>query len=62
MIIKKKAKKKENLSKSIADTIVLAEVAWVSNPVNFARKYMWVMNNTNLDAAKKLGLTNIKKY
>ena len=50
------------LLESIADTTVPAEVAQVLNFVNFAVRYNWAMSDANLDIAKKLGLTDIKKY
>ena len=62
MIIEKKAKKKEKLLEDIVDITALAELAQASSPVDFAEKYMWAMNNANMDAAKELGLTGIKKY
>lgn len=30
--------------------------------INFARKYKWVINNTDLDETKELKVNNIKKY
>ena len=62
VIIEEKAREKKRLSKNIANTIALAEVARALNLVDHARKYMCAMNNANMDAAKKLGLTSIKKY
>ena len=62
MIIEKKAKKKKGLSENIADTIALAEMAQALSLVDLAEKYIWAMSNTDIDAAKEMGLTNIKKY
>ena len=62
VISEKKTKEKEKLSESIADTIALAEVAYILSLVDLARKYMWAINNLDLDAAKELELTGIKKY
>ncbi len=62
MIISKKAKEKEILLEDIADTTVLAEVAWVLSVVDLAGRYNWAINNTDLDTAKELGLIGIKKY
>ena len=62
VIITEKAREKERLSKGIADTIPPAKVAQALSPVDFAGRYMWAMNNADLDAAKKLGLNGIKKY
>ena len=60
MIISKKAK--EMLWKNIMDTTAPAEVAQISNAIDFVERYNWIINNTNLDIVKKLGLTDIKKY
>ena len=62
IIISEKARKEEMLSKLLADTTTPAEVAQVSNLVDLARRYNWAMSNADLNAAKKLGLTSIKKY
>ena len=62
MIIEEKAREKKRLSESIADTTTSAEMTQALCFVELAGKYMWVINNINLDAAKKLGLTGIKKY
>ena len=61
-MIKKKSMEKEGLSESITNIIAMTEVTWVSSFVNFAKKYMWTMNNADMNVAKKLGLTSIKKY
>lgn len=37
-------------------------MAQVLSPINFVGKYKWVISNANLDKAKELVLTNIKKY
>ena len=62
VIIKEKAMKKERLLESITDTTAPAEVAQALSLIDLAGKYIWVMSNANMDAAKKLGLTDIKKY
>ncbi len=62
MIILKKAKEEKMLLRGIADTTVLAEVAQTSSLIDLTRRYYWAMSNVNLDVAKKLGLTDIKKY
>ena len=62
MIIKEKARKKERLLKGIADTTAPTEVAQALSLVDLARKYIWAINNANIDAAKELGLIGIKKY
>ena len=53
MIILEKVREKEKLSKGIIDTTALAEVTRISSFYGFARKYIWVINNVNLDAAKE---------
>ena len=62
VISEEKARKKKRLSEDIANTTTLAKVTQASSSIDFARKYIWVMSNANLDVAKKLRLTNIKKY
>lgn len=62
MIILEKNIEKKKLSKRIADTTTLAEVFQVLRFDNFAERYKWAINNADLDKAKDLGLTNIKKY
>lgn len=62
MIITKKVREKKELSKDIADTILLAKLAQASSPVDLAGRYIWAMSNADLNAAKKLGLTSNKKY
>lgn len=42
--------------------IVFAEVAKILSLRNSNSKYIWVINNININAAKDLRLTDIKKY
>lgn len=30
--------------------------------MNLIKKYLWIISNNNIDAAKKLELTSVKKY
>ncbi len=46
----------------IADTITLAKVAQALSLFDLAGRYNWIISNIDLDRAKELGLTNIKKY
>ena len=62
MIITKMVREKKGVSKNIANTTAPAKMAQRLNLVNFAERYIWAINNANLDAFKKLGITNIKKY
>ena len=62
VFISEKAKEDEMLSEGIANITASAKLAWVLSPVNLVQRYNWAMSNTDLDAAKKLGLTGIKKY
>ena len=62
VIILEKAREEKMLLESIANITALAEVTRVSSPVDLAGRYNWVMSNADLDAAKELGLTDIKKY
>ena len=61
IIITQKTRKKEGLSKSIVDITVLAEVAQSISVVDLIGKYICTVNNVDLNTAKKLGLTSIKK-
>lgn len=54
--------KKENLSKSMTGITILAKVAQTLNFVDFAGRYKWAISKTDLDIAKKVELTGIKKY
>ena len=62
MIITEKAREKEELSKGITDTTTPAKVAQALSPINLAGRYMWAINNADLDEAKKRELIGIKKY
>ncbi len=62
VIISKKVREDELLSESIVDTTALAEVARVSSPVDLVGRYNWAMSDADLDVAKELRLTDIKKY
>ena len=62
MIIQKKVKGKEELSKGIANITTPIKATQTSSPADFTRKYMWATNNVDLDVGKKLGLIDIKKY
>ncbi len=62
IIVLEKDKKKEKLLIDIMDKTILAEVAWVSNLNNFDWRYKWAISNVDLDIAKKLRQTGIRKY
>ncbi len=63
VIILEKAREEEMLSlEGIADTTAPAEVTRVSSLVDLTGRYNWAMSDADLDAAKELGLTGIKKY
>lgn len=62
VIILEKSRKKEKLSEDIMNTNVPTEVAWVSSSVDLIWRYKSVMSNPDLDIAKKLELTGVKKY
>lgn len=54
--------KEKKLSKGFMDIILLAEIAWVSSPVDLAERYKWVISNANLNTAKEIRQIGIKKY
>lgn len=62
MINLKEVRKNKRLLKSIVDIIAPVDVAQQSSPINLARRYIWIMSNTDLDVAMKLWLTGVKKY
>ena len=63
VVISKKAREKEGqLVVRNADKIAQAEVARTSSPMDLDGKYMWVMSNVDIDAARDLELTGIKKH
>ena len=63
VIISKKALKKEGqLVVRNVDKIALAEVGRTSSPIDLDGKYMWAISNVDIDAARDLGLTGIKKH
>ena len=62
VIISKKALKTERqLVVKNADKIVLAEVGRTSSLMDLDGKYMWAISNDDIDAARDLGLRDIKK-
>ena len=52
MIITKKAKKKEELSKNITNTIIPAEVTQAISYINFAGRYICAISNADLNAIR----------
>ena len=61
IIISEKARERK-LSEGPTDRPIPAEVAKVSSLIDVARKYRWAIGNIDMDTAKKLGLTGVKKY
>ena len=45
-----------------ADKIALAEVGRTSSPTDLDGKYIWAISNIDIDVARDLGLTEIKKH
>ena len=62
VIIEEKVREKKGLLEDIVDTTAPAEVAQASSLFNLAGKYMGTMSNADMDVAKELGLTGIRKY
>ena len=62
IIILEKTKEKKKLSNFFIDITAVAEVIQILSSVDFAWKYRWAMNKADIDKAKKLEQTGIKKY
>ena len=45
-----------------ANKIALVEVARTSSPMDLNGKYMWAISNVDIDAARDLVITGIKKH
>ena len=45
-----------------ANKISLAEVGKTSSPMDLDSQYIWAISNIDIDAARDLGLTGIKKH
>ncbi len=58
----RESQEKKMLLEGIVDTTMPAEVAGVSSLINLVGRYNWAMSDADLDTAKELGLTGIKKY
>lgn len=61
MIISEKAGEKEE-QLVIGNAIEQAKVVKMSNPINLNSKYIWAVSNTDIDTARDLRLTDVKKY
>ncbi len=61
VIISEKVREKK-LSEGLADTTAQTEVDQASSFIDFAWEYKWAMSNVDIDAAKELGQTGVKKY
>ena len=61
IIISEKVREKK-LLKGPVNTTALAEIAQPLSPIDFTWRYRWAMRNVEMNAAKKLGLTGVKKY
>lgn len=53
---------KKKLLIGILDIIALIKMSQILSFIYFAKKYKWIINNFDLDVAKKLRLTSIKNY
>lgn len=62
IISEKNRKKEENSIKKNADKITLVKVIKTSSLVDLNDRYMQAISNIDINVAKNLGLTNIKKY
>lgn len=62
IIILEKDRDKKKLSGGITNIIILAKVAQASSTIDLTQRYKQAINSLNLNIARKLELTNIKKY
>ncbi len=53
---------KELLAIEKTDKTAIAEVAKVLNNIDLGSKHSWAISNADIDAARNLGLTGIKKF
>lgn len=44
------------------DITAKVKVAWISSLANFGTRYEWVMSNLDVNVAKELRQTGVKKY
>ena len=49
------------MAKKVNKAAIL-EVVKTSSAINISNKYSWVINNIDIDVAKDLGVTGVKKY
>lgn len=62
-VTEKNRKNEEQLAmENILNKSAMAEVIKVSNVIDLGSKYSWAISNTDIDVAKDLGLTGMKKY
>ena len=59
---KKILEKERQLVVRNKNKIALVKVGKMSSPINLKSKYMRAISNIDIDAARDLGLTGIKKY
>lgn len=62
ILVKSGRNKKKPLGIEKVDKTAIAEVAKKLSIINLDNKYSWIINNSDMNAAKDLGLTSIKKY
>lgn len=62
IIILKKDREKKKLSGGIMNITILAKVAQASSTIDLTWRYKQAISSLNLNIARKLELTNIKKY
>ena len=62
IIILEKTREKEELLEGSADTTTLAEITRLLSPIHLAWRYGWPMRKADIEAAMKLGLTEVTNY
>ena len=62
IILKNVLEKERQLVVRNAEKIALVEIGRTLSPMDLDGKYMWAISNVDIDAARDLGLTGIKKH
>lgn len=62
VVAKKSRKNKQLLAMKNTNKTIIAELSKLSSTIDLSSKYPQIISNVDMDIARNLGLTNIKKY